>query len=53
MGKFLKLITNGFMTGVSEPWCNNEGVAVLPFVYKYNQYWFLLTLIVKLKRTLI
>ncbi len=30
MGKFLKLITNGFMTGVSEPWCNNEGVAVLP-----------------------
>ncbi|WP_425377490.1 hypothetical protein [Spiroplasma endosymbiont of Aleiodes alternator] len=42
MGKFLKLITNGFMTGVSETWCNNEGVAVLPFVYKYNQYWFLL-----------
>ncbi|BDT03449.1 hypothetical protein SHM_10950 [Spiroplasma ixodetis] len=42
MGKFLKLITNGFMIGVSEPWCNNEGVAVLPFVYKYNQYWFLL-----------
>lgn len=42
MSKFLKLITNGFMTGVSEPWCNNEGVAVLLFVYKYNQYWFLL-----------
>ena len=42
MSKFLKLITNDFMTGVSEPWCNDEGVAVLPFVYKYNQYWFLL-----------
>lgn len=42
MGKFLKLITNGFMTGVSEPWCNNEAVAVLLFVYKNNQYWFML-----------
>ncbi|WP_425381670.1 hypothetical protein [Spiroplasma endosymbiont of Polydrusus pterygomalis] len=42
MGKFLKLITNGFMMGVSEPWCNNEAVAVLPFIYQNNQYWFLL-----------
>lgn len=42
MSKFLKLITNGFMTGVSEPWCNNKGVAVLLFTYKNNQYWFLL-----------
>lgn len=42
MGKFLKLITNGFMMGVSEPWCNNKAVAVLPFIYQNNQYWFLL-----------
>lgn len=42
MGKFLKLITNGFMTGVSEPWCNNEAVAVLLFIYQNDQYWFLL-----------
>lgn len=42
MGKFLKLVTSDFMEGVSEPWCNNEGVAVLPFVYQDNQYWFLL-----------
>lgn len=42
MGKFLELITNDFMEGVSETWCNNQGIAVLPFVYQDNQYWFLL-----------
>lgn len=33
---FLKLITKGFMRGVEEPWCNNEGVAILPYVIKKN-----------------
>lgn len=42
MKKWLKLIKADFMHGVSEPWCNDEGVAILPFVYQYNQYWFLL-----------
>lgn len=42
MKKWVKLIKANFMHGVSEPWCNDEGVAVLPFVYRYNQYWFLL-----------
>lgn len=42
MGKFVKLIKVGYMEGVSEPWCNDQGVAILPFVYQYNQYWFLL-----------
>lgn len=42
MGKFVKLIKAGYMEGVSEPWCNDQGVAILPFIYQYNQYWFLL-----------
>lgn len=42
MPKFVKLIKADFMEGVSEPWCNDQGVAVLPFIYQYNQYWFLL-----------
>lgn len=42
MGKFLNLITVDFMEGVEEPWCNNQGVVVLPYVYQYDAYWFLL-----------
>lgn len=42
MKKWIKLIKADFMHGVSEPWCNDQGVAVLPFIYQYNQYWFLL-----------
>lgn len=42
MGNFLKLINIDFMEGVSEPWCNNQGIVLLPFVKKYSQYWFLL-----------
>lgn len=42
MKKWLKLIKADFMHGVSEPWCNDQGVAILPFIYQYNQYWFLL-----------
>lgn len=42
MKKWIKLIKEDFMYGVSEPWCNDQGVAVLPFIYQYNQYWFLL-----------
>ncbi|MGL5268423.1 MAG: hypothetical protein ACRC8P_01445 [Spiroplasma sp.] len=42
MKKWVKVIKANFMYGISEPWCNDEGVAVLPFIYQYNQYWFLL-----------
>lgn len=42
MSKWIKLIKSDFMHGVSEPWCNDQGVAILPFYYQYNQYWFLL-----------
>lgn len=42
MNKFLELIKKDNIQGVSEPWCNNKGVAVLPFVFRHNQYWFLL-----------
>jgi len=40
--EFLKLIQVDFMHGVEEPWCNNQGVAILPYVLKDNQYYFLL-----------
>ncbi|WP_308149316.1 hypothetical protein [Spiroplasma sp. AdecLV25b] len=42
MHKFLEIIKKDGMEGVSEPWCDNEGVAILPFVFQHNQYWFLL-----------
>ncbi|MBE4703785.1 hypothetical protein [Spiroplasma platyhelix] len=42
MKKWVKLIKADFMYGVSEPWCDDQGVAILPFIYQYNQYWFLL-----------
>lgn len=42
MKKWIKLIKADFMQGVSEPWCDDQGVAILPFIYEYNQYWFLL-----------
>lgn len=42
MKKWIKLIKADFMEGVSEPWCDDQGVAILPFIYQYNQYWFLL-----------
>ncbi|WP_342274759.1 hypothetical protein [Spiroplasma endosymbiont of Phycita roborella] len=40
--EFLKLIKKDFMYGVEEPWCNNQGVAILPYVLEDNQYFFLL-----------
>ncbi|WP_342273877.1 NUDIX hydrolase [Spiroplasma endosymbiont of Phycita roborella] len=40
--EFIKLIKVGFMYGVEEPWCNNQGVAILPYVIKENKYYFLL-----------
>ncbi|WP_342257708.1 ankyrin repeat domain-containing protein [Spiroplasma endosymbiont of Nomada ruficornis] len=33
-------IKNGFIY-VEEPWCNNQGVAILPYVLKDNQYYYL------------
>ncbi|MBP1526007.1 MAG: NUDIX hydrolase [Spiroplasma ixodetis] len=39
---FLKFIKVEFMHGVEEPWCNNQGVAILPYVIKDNEYYFLL-----------
>ncbi|WP_342273366.1 ankyrin repeat domain-containing protein [Spiroplasma endosymbiont of Acasis viretata] len=35
-----KTIKNGFIH-VEEPWCNNQGVAILPYVLKDNEYYFL------------
>ncbi|WP_174480891.1 hypothetical protein [Spiroplasma endosymbiont of Danaus chrysippus] len=32
--EWVKLIKVGFMHGVEEPWCNNKGVAILPFIIK-------------------
>ncbi|WP_252319273.1 NUDIX domain-containing protein, partial [Spiroplasma endosymbiont of Lariophagus distinguendus] len=40
---FIKPIKVDFMYGVEEPWCNNQGVAILPYVLKDNKYHFLLT----------
>lgn len=41
--EYLKLIKVDFMHGVEEPWCNNQGVAILPYVLKDNEYYYLLT----------
>ncbi|WDA54907.1 MAG: NUDIX hydrolase (plasmid) [Spiroplasma endosymbiont of Drosophila atripex] len=41
--EYLKLIKVEFMHGVEEPWCNNQGVAILPYVVKDNEYYYLLT----------
>ncbi|WDA55037.1 MAG: NUDIX hydrolase (plasmid) [Spiroplasma endosymbiont of Drosophila atripex] len=41
--EYLKLIKVEFMHGVEEPWCNNQGVAILPYVLKDNEYHYLLT----------
>ncbi|WP_308149561.1 hypothetical protein [Spiroplasma sp. AdecLV25b] len=43
MKEFVKLIKVDFMHGVEEPWCNNKGVAILPYVVKNNEYYYLLT----------
>ncbi|WP_339041596.1 hypothetical protein [Spiroplasma endosymbiont of Apeira syringaria] len=32
--EWVKLIKVDFMHGVEEPWCNNKGVAILPFIIK-------------------
>ncbi|MBP1525869.1 MAG: hypothetical protein H9Q65_04200 [Spiroplasma ixodetis] len=40
--EYLKIIKVEFMQGVEEPWCNNQGVAILPYVWKDNQYHYLL-----------
>jgi len=41
--EYLKIINVDFMHGVEEPWCNNKGVAILPYVVKNNEYYYLLT----------
>ncbi|WP_339047559.1 NUDIX hydrolase [Spiroplasma endosymbiont of Colias croceus] len=41
--EYLKIIKVEFMHGVEEPWCNNKGVAILPYVLKDNDYYYLLT----------
>ena len=41
--EYLKIIEVEFMHGVEEPWCNNQGVAILPYVLKDNEYYYLLT----------
>ena len=41
--EYLKIIKVKFMHGVEEPWCNNQGVAILPYVLKNNEYHYLLT----------
>ncbi|WP_252321008.1 hypothetical protein, partial [Spiroplasma endosymbiont of Lariophagus distinguendus] len=39
--KFIEVkIENGFIY-VEEPWCNNQGVAILPYVLKDNEYYYL------------
>lgn len=40
--EFIKNIEIDFMEGVEEPWCNNAGVGVLPYVLKDNKYYYLL-----------
>lgn len=39
---FVKLIKEDFYCGVEEPWNNNKGVAILPYVLKDNEYLYLL-----------
>jgi len=41
--EYLKIIKVDFMYGVEEPWCNNQGVSILPYVLKNNEYYYLLT----------
>jgi len=41
--EYLKLIQVEFMHGVEEPWCNNQGVAILPYVVKDNDIHYLLS----------
>ncbi|WP_252320897.1 hypothetical protein, partial [Spiroplasma endosymbiont of Lariophagus distinguendus] len=42
--EFLKLVKADYMHGVEEPWCNNQGVAILPYVIKNNEYYYLLVI---------
>ncbi|WP_400255056.1 NUDIX hydrolase [Spiroplasma endosymbiont of Cleonymus obscurus] len=42
--EYLKFIKVEFMHGVEEPWCNNQGVAILPYVIKNNEYYYLLVI---------
>ncbi|WP_400254945.1 ankyrin repeat domain-containing protein [Spiroplasma endosymbiont of Cleonymus obscurus] len=39
--KFIRVIIENNFIYVQEPWCNNQGVAILPYVLKDNQYHFL------------
>ncbi|WP_342274437.1 hypothetical protein [Spiroplasma endosymbiont of Phycita roborella] len=39
---FVKIIKEDFYCGVEEPWNNNKGVAILPYVLKDNEYHYLL-----------
>ncbi|WDA55020.1 MAG: NUDIX hydrolase (plasmid) [Spiroplasma endosymbiont of Drosophila atripex] len=41
--EYLRMIKVEFMHGVEEPWCNNQGVAIFPYVIKNNQYYYLLS----------
>lgn len=41
--EYLRHIKVEFMHGVEEPWCNNQGVAILPYVVKDNEYHYLLS----------
>lgn len=41
--EYLKFIKVEFMHGVEETWCNNQEVAILPYVAKNNEYYYLLT----------
>lgn len=40
--KWMKIFQKGHMFGVKEPWCNNQGVVILPYVIKNNAYYYLL-----------
>ncbi|MBP1525256.1 MAG: NUDIX hydrolase [Spiroplasma sp. WSS] len=41
--EYLKIINVDFMYGIEEPWCNNQGVVILPYVLKDNEYHYLLS----------
>lgn len=39
--EWIKIVNKNGFIGIKEPWCNNQGVAILPFIKKDDEYYFL------------
>lgn len=39
--EYIKLVNKNGFQGIEEPWCNNQGVAILPFIIKDNKKYYI------------